>query len=561
MIKKIFLPEKIGNKRIIAQRIVALTIQDETVTLALVHAKRSKTIVEELLYQKLSSDLNESYAQRASNAINKLMSQVKRYDQVRVAISASIVTFKELQLPFEDTEKIRMVLDYEIESMLPFPISNAVIDFIITKRDKTQKTSQVLVAAVQFQDLQAELDIYKQAGIEPSSVTIDLFATYGLYQQIPNYKSIEKGSILVEVGDTSTRIAFLHNGELRLTRTIPRGILTIAKNISEEAGLDIKKIQEQIDINGVNFSSGDALNKVFQKHFINFFNDIQFTLNSFSLKLNFYDEITKIIFTEKANQVKGFIRLCSDTLQIPCEGFDWRKVFEIKSVKNHLRKIDYGEIDFVAVLGTAIPSIEQNQFDLLRKIFASVDYKLISKQMITAVIILGLMFFVIGFKGYLQVSELQASLDKMEKIEISRLKTIFPKNRLPKKPTLQAFVHESQKLVREKMDLWAAFSRDRLNPLEIMLELTNIADRSTNDIYFSDLVISTKEDGAVEVDVDGFFKSKKGSGSHYNDWAVIEDRFKESSMFVLADDQMNVALDPNKGLRFSIKLKLKEKEK
>ena len=192
MIKKIFLPEKIGNKRIIAQRIVALTIQDETVTLALVHAKRSKTIVEELLYQKLSSDLNESYAQRASNAINKLMSQVKRYDQVRVAISASIVTFKELQLPFEDTEKIRMVLDYEIESMLPFPISNAVIDFIITKRDKTQKTSQVLVAAVQFQDLQAELDIYKQAGIEPSSVTIDLFATYGLYQQIPNYKSIEK---------------------------------------------------------------------------------------------------------------------------------------------------------------------------------------------------------------------------------------------------------------------------------------------------------------------------------------------------------------------------------
>jgi type IV pilus assembly protein PilM len=559
MIKNIFLPEKIGNRRIIAQRIVGLAIQDEIVTLALVHAKRNKTIVEDLLCQKLSADVNEPYAQRAANAVKQVMSQVKKYDQVRVAISASIVTFKELQVPFDDIEKIRMVLDYEIESMLPFPISNAVIDFIITKRDKVQKTSQVLVAAVQFQDLQAELDIYKQADIEPTSVTIDLFATYGLYQQIPYYKSIEKGSILVEVGDTSTRIAFLQNGELRLNRTIPRGVLTIAKNISDEAQLDIKNIQEHIETNGVNLVGGDTLNKLFQKHFINFFNDIQFTLNSFSLKLNFYDEITKIIFTEKANQIKGFIKLCSDTLQIPSEGFDWHRVFEVKSIKNHLKNSDYADIDFVAALGTAIPSVEQDQFDLRRKIFELTDYKLIGNQLITVIAILGLMFFVIGFKGYMQISELQDSLAKIEKTEISKLKTVFPKNRLPKKPTLQAFVQEAQKLVREKMDIWAAFSRDRLNPLEIMLELTNISDRSINDIYFTDLVINTKDDGAVEVDVDGFFKSKKGS--HYTDWAVIEERFKDSPMFVVSDDQMNVALDPNKGLKFSIKLKLKEKEK
>jgi type IV pilus assembly protein PilM len=559
MIKNIFLPEKLGKRRIIAQRIVGLALQDETVTLALVYAKHGKTVVEELIFEKLSSDTSQPYAQRASDAIKKIMLPVKKFDQVRVAIPASIVTFKELQVPFDDIEKIRMVLDYEIESMLPFPISNAVIDFIITKHNKEQKSTQVLVAAIQNQDLQAELDIYTQAGVEPNHITIDLFATYGLYKQISDYASIEKGSILIEVGESSTRIAFLQNGELRLTRTIPRGIMSIVKNISEESGLDVEKVKDHLNLNGVSSLGGDALAKIFQNQFINFFNDIQFTLNSFSLKLNFYDEITKIIFTQKANQVKGFVKLCSDTLQIPCESFDWHKVFEIKSVKKHLKNIDYGAVDFVTSLGTAIPYYEQDEFDLRRKNFALVDYQLISKQIIASGILLITIFLVIGFHGYMQVSALRNTLNKTEKSEISRLKTIFPKDHMPKKQTLQAFVQEAQKLVREKTDLWSAFSKERLNPLEIMLELTDIADKTRNSIYFSDFSIISKDKGEVEIDVDGVFKSR--SGSHFNDWIPIELKFKESLMFTLLDDPINTSVSLDGGVRFSVKLKLKEKEK
>lgn len=561
MIKNIFLPEKIGNKRIISQRIVGISLQDDMAILALVYAKRSKTFVEELLFEKLSTDAGQPYAQRASAAIKKIMSQVKKFDQVCVAIPASIVTFKELQVPFDDTEKIRMVLDYEIESMLPFPLSNAVIDFIITKHDKEQRSTQVLVAAVQNQDLQAELDIYRQAGVEPNNITIDLFATYGLYKQISDYASIEKGSILIEVGDLTTRIAFLQNGELRLTRTIPRGIMSIVKNISEEAGIDAEKVKENLNLNGVNSLGGDALAKIFQNQFINFFNDIQFTLNSFSLKLNFYDEISKIIFTQKANQVKGFVKLCSDTLQIPCESFDWHKVFEIKSVKKHLKNIDYGTVDFVTALGTAIPFYEQDQFDLRRKGFALIDYQLIGKQIVAAGVLLITIFLMIGLNGYMQISKLNNTLINTEKNEISRLKAIFPKDYMPKKQTLQAFVQEAQKLVRDKTDMWSAFGKERLNPLEIMLELTNIADKTRNNIYFTDLSINSKDKGGVEVDVDGFFKSKQGSGSHFNDWIPTELRFKESPMFTLVEDPINANIIPDVGVKFSVKLKLKEKEK
>lgn len=560
MIKKIFLPEKFGSKRILAQRIVGITVQDDIVTLALVYAKRGNTIVEKLISQKVMGGAEESIASKTSNAIKKLISQIKYYDQVRVAIPASIVTFKELQIPFDDTEKIRMVLDYEIESMLPFPIANAIIDFIITKLNKEQKTSQVLVAAVQSQDLRAELDVYNQAGIEPTHVTIDLFANYSLYQQIPEFSKIEKGSVLVDFGNTTTGIAFLQNGELRLTRTIPRGMMTIIKNISEELQVDSSKIEDIIKTSGLTASGNETYDKSIQKHFINFFNEIQFTLNSFSLKLNFYDEISKIIFNDKANQIKGFTNFSSNTLQIPCEIFDWKKINDVKKIKNHIKDSTLTD-DFVTAIGTAIPSVQQYYFDLRRKEFATTDYKLVGKQIITAGLIFFITVFIVGIQGYFQIMRLNDTTTKVENDGMAQLKQIFPKNKLPKKNTLQVYVQEAQKIVNEKSELWAAFSKDRLNPLEILLELTNIADKTRNDISFTDLAITTREKGEVEVEVEGLFKSKRGSGSHYSDWAVIETRFKESPYFTLREDQIETSWMEDKGIKFSIKLTLKEKEK
>lgn len=102
-----------------------------------------------------------------------------------------------------------MILDFEIESMLPFSIHEAVVDFIITSVDKKSGTSQILVAAVRSQDLQDQLDMYLKAGIDPTSITIDLFAYYSLYQQIPEYKSLPHATALVELGAHATRIVFL----------------------------------------------------------------------------------------------------------------------------------------------------------------------------------------------------------------------------------------------------------------------------------------------------------------------------------------------------------------
>jgi len=571
MIKEIFLPEKIGSQRIIAQRIVGLSLHENAVRLALIHAKRHKTIVETLKEELLENGTEDTYADRAALAIKKLLASTKDYHYIRVCIPASIVVFKELQLQFSDPEKIRMVLDYEIETMLPFSIDEAIVDFIITKSQKNQ-SAQVLVAAIRSQDLQTHLAIYEKAEINPAHVTIDLFALYGLYQQIPEYYSLPNATALVEVGQDTTRIAFVQNGQLRLTRYIQRGLTTVFGHIAEETGMSIENIASKL--HGQSFSNiGDeTLVRALQKHLVLLLNEIQFTLNSFSLKLNFYEAVNKIIFTGNIPDIANLMTFCSDTLQIPCEIFDCQKLFLISNVKNKVRDRIPHWGDFAVTLGTAMPSVEQNAFDLRRKQFAFQRHSLLVRQLGTIFIIVLIMFSVIGIKGYLDISKLSTEAKNFELREINRIKAenIFTRDQFPKKPTLAGVIRESEKVIQGKLELWAPFAQQRMRPLELWLELTRIINKRQFDVTIKDLICTTQEkgwekekDGSTrkdaglpKIEVEGLFKSK--TGDHFVDFTLLENRFKDSLLLKIIEP-IDASPAPDGGVNFVVRMRMKDK--
>lgn len=565
MILEIFLPEKSGKKRLLSQRIIGLSLQEDEVRIACIYAKRSKTTLENFSTQTIEAGTEETYAERASAALKKIMASVKNYTQIRASIPASIVTFKELQMPFIDPEKIKMVISYEIESMLPYSIDEAVIDFIITKQNIEQQTSQILVAAVRNEDFKAVLDIYIKADIDPHVITVDLFAVYGLYQQIPDYTKITTASALLDIGASSTRIAFLQNGELRLTRSIPRGIATIIKAISDELNLPVEEIQKRLDFNGLQPTTDENYNKTLQKHFINFLNDVQFTLNSFSLKLNFYEGFSKILFIGKANKIRGIIEFASNTIQIPCEIFNCKKIIENSIIKNTIKDHFLDWSSYSIALGTALPSEEQDTFNLRKKEFTRSGDSLLTKQIITALILLICMFGTIGFNGYMQINNLKAAIVSAENKAISQLKPILPKDKQNKKMTIQKLFKEAEQILKDKADLWASFSDTlRMHPLEILLEISTIFEKNLDEITTTELTMthqgttigrSSKDEGGITVNIDGFFKSKRGSGTHFNDWSSLEAKFKESTYFTLIEVNTAPALE-DKGIKIPIKLKV-----
>ena len=128
-----------------------------------------------------------NYNERAIAAIKLVSEKLDPYDVVYSSLSSSLAIFKELKLPFLTYDKIKMVVQYEIEPLLPFAANDAVIDFIIPKAHPQEGSSEILVAAVQNQHIVSHLQLFQAAGIDPEIIFIDLFVLYELYKKMPSY--------------------------------------------------------------------------------------------------------------------------------------------------------------------------------------------------------------------------------------------------------------------------------------------------------------------------------------------------------------------------------------
>jgi type IV pilus assembly protein PilM len=552
MLKSLFLPSRLGNHRIIAERILGISIHDDAIRIASVYEKGKKTIIESLQEIPLVHGEQDSYKERVIGALAKITT-IKNYHQVRVALPSSLVVFKEIVLQFIDPEKIRMILEYEVESMLPFSSRDAVIDFIITKTDTTAVTSQVLVAAVRNQDLADYLDLFSATGINPTSITIDLFAEYGLFAMQPNHTQTVA---LVDLGLHTVRIALISNGELRLTRHLPRGLISVLKQVSEETQTPLEELELKLSQLGINALGDEEINRSALDHFALLINDIQFTLNSFSMKLALSEEISCIWLTGSLQKVKGFVDFCSATMQIPCAIVDPKKITSLKNIVDRLPEDPLSWTPFTYALGTAIIHPMQYDFDLRRKAFIYPQQRLAQRQIIVACTISLALFLIIGIKGYLDLRDLHNQITLIEKREINKFKNehIFPKDKFPKVPTLERVIREGKRFVQDKSDLWAPFTQARMNPLENWLQLTIIINKKQFDVQVKEFSISTKDDGKQKLEVEGIFKSK--TGEHFVDWGGLLARFRDARSFKVVDFDEKSA--PDGGVNFSISMTQRE---
>ena len=554
MIKELFFPERIGTKRFLSQKILAIDTHGDSVYAVLVYAKKSGSIVERLYHERLEPGKEQDYDARLIKSLKKLISQIKHYDQVRVSMPTAAV-FKELEVPFVDHDKIRMVLDYEIESMLPFALEEAIIDFIVTEKLSDKKSSKIFVAAVRMQDIQKTLDLYAQAGIEPSSITLDLFALYSLYQQIPEYKNLEHGSALVDLGETTTQVSFIHEGKLRLTRSVQKGLLTVANNISKEADIPVEEVLMKLKTIGIKKTGNAEYDKVVEKFTINFFNDIQFTLNSFSLKLNFYKGVSKILFAGRAAEINDMARFTNDLLQVPCEIFEPQKLFANPSIKDKIVRAHSSLSNYAIALGTAIPSNEQIDFDLRRKSFVLDRTLLIKKQLIAGFVLMIALFAFLGIKGYMQVSDLAKKAAVLEKQEARKILSPLPRKERPKGFKIASIKKKAETILKKKEAIWGPFTKDRIKFLEILLEITKIMDKRLFNLAMSEFSIEEKEIGKPQILIEGFLKAQQGD-EHFKDYSKFLKRFDDSVLLKKVEE--SGLPTPDKGVNFTIKLERKE---
>ncbi len=146
-------------------------------------------------------------------------------DAIATSVEGARGAFRHLTLPMSAQKQIAEVLPFELETLLPFDIVDAVWDYrTMTRTEETPEGQIPLFAAVcRTDDVRARIDLVKSAvGTEPERVGIGSFPIANLVPMSPQLA--EAGPVvLVDLGTQSSELLVLRNGEPLFARAISFG--------------------------------------------------------------------------------------------------------------------------------------------------------------------------------------------------------------------------------------------------------------------------------------------------------------------------------------------------
>lgn len=517
MIQDIFLPEKFGTYYLFSQRMVGINITKAHLYVTIVVARGSQITIEKSMVEPLAGEKSDP-TERIIEAIKKVIQKIGSTGNIRIALSANTVVFKELRLPFDEYDKLNKIVRFEVEPLLPFTAQDAIVDFIITDAS-TGNGAQVLVAAAQKQTIAEQLSLFEQAGIDPAVITVDAFCLYALYHQIPAYKAVQGTAIIIDLDLPFTKILIIHNGQLRIIRTLPHGVAQIAKSASEPLKMSVQQVMDHLIRFGLEKSEPPEIVQTLQKSFGDFWDKTQFALNSALNQLNEH-KITQIILTGTGAEIKGISAFVQEKAQSPCELFDIKKLTQ--NTQYHIAsKVEIPQASMVSV-GAALPSPVTRHFNLRRGAFERVNTILLLKQFITAGILVILLFGVLITHSIIQTKKLNTEITTSQEETIEQLKNRF--TAIPEEEDdLDEVLQEAKAQLTKEENIWLAFSNQtRASFLEYLLELTSRINKQELGFTPEQIIINDGAKGEVTVN---------GKVRDYEALKLLEQSLSKSKIF------------------------------
>lgn len=159
-------------------------------------------------------------------------------DTIVAAMPGDIASLRTVELPASAAKRVAEILPFELETLLPFEPTDAVIDHQpLDARDAGQV--RVLAAAVPRERVRAALAELAAVGLDPRELAVGAAALDALPVLMPELAR-EDGVLLVELASERTDLCLLERGRCVLTRTISLGSHALPR-AAEELAKEIQR--------------------------------------------------------------------------------------------------------------------------------------------------------------------------------------------------------------------------------------------------------------------------------------------------------------------------------
>lgn len=485
MIKDIFIPSKLGSYYISHKRVVSFKITTISVHATLFSFVGKKITIENTITVILQDQTQATLIA----AIKKIGSTIGTYDEVVTSLISSAVICKELVLPFIGREKIKMILGYEIEPLLPFTLDEAVIDFIVTQENKETMQTTILVAAIRKSDLDNQVSYFEKAGIKLDSVTLDMFALYDFYK---NTAPVAQSSLLVvDFSVDAIDILYIQQGILKSVRLVSYGLVTIMNRVDQATTSIMQhRILEGLLQHPAHEEQDVIHHDIAQKIIIDFCKQINLSLSFFKKQIPNFVTPSKIISLGIGTGIPGFLEQVKIHTDISAEIFDIKKNITKSNIVVHKKsKIDAKHSASIMV---GLSAAHYGDVNFLSYTLDAAKNSLLYKQLISVAIITCTAFAGIYFYSQYQVRIWDVEYNKSKKELITKLKDQMDVDTKGMKRVTDIVAAAQAKLEQAKKVCFS-FSPSNHSFLRYLEELSSKIDRESLGLDLKKLSIHDKE--------------------------------------------------------------------
>ncbi len=152
------------------------------------------------------------------------------HEDVVTAIPCQELLIRTLSFPFRDVSKIRQVVPFEVENLIPFPLEEVAVGSMLLPsapaKGKTLREggSDVLVTAAPKATVEEHVRFLAQADLTPAAVNVDGLALFAVTHHLKQAGALVPLDLaIIDIGASKTTLCLIHEGRPWLLRTIPWG--------------------------------------------------------------------------------------------------------------------------------------------------------------------------------------------------------------------------------------------------------------------------------------------------------------------------------------------------
>ncbi len=162
---------------------------------------------------------------------------------VAISISGTSVIVKKLTTVYMPDKEFEESLEWEVERILPFDLSEVNVDYQIIHRDEEKNQLEALIAAVKKETVEEYLNVVSEAGLVVRVLDVDALAVGNAYFYGRETKKTET-VVLANIGASMINLSITKSGIPKFTRDVALGGEQFTKEIQKRIGVPFKEAEQ-----------------------------------------------------------------------------------------------------------------------------------------------------------------------------------------------------------------------------------------------------------------------------------------------------------------------------